>query len=293
MDNDYSELFYAASAGDYELVEKLVTSADQDEKNRALAQAAALSHFNTASFLIKQGADPNGLFREDYGTVLFPACEYVNPNGISFLLRKGADPRKRVLRLEGKRNAMQHLLQTHHRSPLHAPCVQLLLDAGASIPDPAVEAIHVGSADKLIKALDEDPEALTRPLDLEYGSFPLQGSSLLHLAVEFNQPELVQILLERGLDINHVGERIPGSAETAPVWPTQLVSLGAHSALFHAKEVSKELLPILLKLGADQNQSAPFLRDGEEVQLRPLEFFEAIDEVECNLLEEILQLKGY
>jgi hypothetical protein len=53
------------------------------------------------------------------------------------------------------------------------------------------------------------------------------------------------------------------------------------------------MLRFLLDRGADPEIPAYFLRDGKELALTPLAFFEEIDRIECNLLEEILTLKSF
>ncbi len=291
MKDAYSPLFLAASGGDLETIQELSPHASQEDLNKSLSQAAALSHFEAADALIMAGAEADGDYDPLYGTVLFPACEYMNPEGIEWLIERGADPAREVMRLEGRRNALQHLLHSHHRSPLKGRCIQLLIKAGAPDPKDAMMAIHNGSLSQLQTALDEHPEDLHQTLDLAYGHFPLEGASLLHMAVEFNHADLVTELLSRGIDINKQAAPIPGTVNTTPVWPTDLVALGGQTPLFHAKGHSKDMLKLLLKHGADPKIPATFLRDGQELSLTPLELFEEIDKIECNLLEEVLTLK--
>jgi len=292
MTTEYTPLFYAASSGDLEAVIELLPDAGESERNRALAQAAALNHFETADRILEAGADANGVFDPLYGTVLFPACEYLNPEGIAYLLKHDANPSRVVTRVDGPRNALDHLLATHHRSPLKSRCIQLLLQAGAPDPQDALMAIHLGSLERLTDALDRDPEALEARLEIPYGQHPLLGGTLLHMAVEFNQLELAEELIRRGLEVNVLADRIPGSANTEPVWPTDLVALGGHPPLFHAKGSSKDMLAWLLKQGADPTLPGWFLRDGTEQEWAPLAYFEEIDRIECNLLEETLTLRA-
>lgn len=292
MSTSYSPLFYAASSGDLDSVVELLPEAGETERNQALAQAAALNHFETADRILESGGDANGVFDPLYGTVLFPSCEYLNPEGIAYLLKHEANPARTVTRMDGPRNALDHLLATHHRSPMKSRCIQQLLSAGAPDPANAQMAIHMGSVERLDEALKRNPEELEQRLDIAYGQHPLQGGTLLHMAVEFNQPELAEELLQRGLDVNVPAERIPGSANTEPVWPTDLVALGGHPPLFHAKGSSKDMLKWLLENGADATLPGWFLRDGEEQEWTPLAYFEEIDRIECNLLEETLTLRA-
>ncbi|MEX2608061.1 MAG: hypothetical protein WD708_12015 [Kiritimatiellia bacterium] len=290
MTQDYSPLFLAAASGNFETIQELAPGADTPDLNKSLAQAAALSQFDAADALLAAGAQADGDYDPLFGTVLFPACEFLNPEGIAYLIKHGADPAREVLRIDGPRNALTHLLHSHHRSPLKSRCIQLLLQAGAPDPQNAVMAIHLGSLSRLKKVLDAQPEALEIVLDALYGHHPLDGASLLHMAVEFNQAEIAEELISRGLNVNRTAERIPGTTQTSPVWPTDLVALGGQTPLFHAKGTSKDMLRFLLDRGAAPSIPAWFLRDGKEIALTPLEFFEEIDRIECNLLEEILTL---
>lgn len=293
MQPAYSPLFYAASSGDLDSVRDLAPEATDRERDRALGQAAALSQFEAADALIDAGADPDGVFDPLYGTVLFPACEYLNPEGIAYLLDKNANPSRAVTRVDGPCDALQHLLATHHRSPLKSRCIHLLINAGAPDPADGVMAIHLGSLQRLREWLDADPERLHHRLDMEYGRHPLVGATLLHMAVEYNQPELAQELIDRGLDVNTRADRVPGTVNTNPVWPTDLVALGGQTPLFHAKGNSKPMLAWLLERGADPAIAAPFLRDANELELTPLAYFEEIDRIECDLLEETLTLRAH
>lgn len=286
-----SPLFLAAASGDLETIEKLSPGASPRDLNRSLAEAAALSHLEAAEALVSAGADPAGDYDPRYGSVLFPACEFMNPEGIAWLIEHGADPAREIIRVDGPRNALQHLLHSHHRSPLKGRCIQLLIQGGAPDPADAVMAIHLGSLPKLEAALHRDPDQLTLPLDLSYGHFPLQGASLLHMAVEYNQGPLVEALLKRGLDVNLRAETLPATVNTEPVWPTDLVAMGGQTPLFHAKGHSRDMLRLLLDHGADPRLDAPFLRDGAEIRLTPQAFFQEIDNIECNLLEELLVLR--
>ena len=60
-----------------------------------------------------------------------------SPEGIRQLLAAGISPTEPI---QGKR-PIDCLIETYLRSPRFAECVQILLDAGASIPDPVLEAI--------------------------------------------------------------------------------------------------------------------------------------------------------
>lgn len=293
MNDEYPPIFLAAAAGNLDTIREHGPNAPPEHRNQALAEAAALSQFDAADLLIEFGADPDGLYHENYGTVLFPACERLNPDGIAFLLQRGADPTRIVDRFDGARDALDHLMYSPHRSPLRARCIALLEQGRPQIAHDPVMAIHRESLSQLQAALEQDPDALTRPLDAHYGRYPLQNATLLHLATEYNLPKIARELLQRGLHPNTPAGDIPGTVNSEPIWPTQLIPLGKQTPIFHARESSKDMLPLLLEAGANPQHRAHFLRNGKPVQLTPLEFFQEIDNIECNLLEEILILRTH
>lgn len=285
MESDYPPIFFAASSGDIEQINQLAPGVDIEDLNQALAQAAALSQFDAAERLIELGAEANGSYSSSYGRVLFPSCEYLNPQGIKFLLDRGASPT-----LEAP---LLHALATHVRSPNKYRCIGLLLKAGAPDPMDAVMAVHKGNVQLLRQALDKDPESLRRPLDCRYGLLSLAGASLLHLATEYNERDIALELLAQGLDVNTTAlERRPQDEDEA-VWPTQLVPCGGQTALFHAREYSKGMLELLLEHGADASIRAPFVDGDQSRMLTPLAFFEEIDQIEGNLWDETMILSAH
>jgi ankyrin repeat protein len=106
---EHSPLFLAAASGNLDSIKELAPDADTPDLNKSLAQASALSQFEAADALLAAGAEANGEYDPLYGTVLFPACEFLNPDGIAYLLKHGADPGREVLRIDGPRNALTHL----------------------------------------------------------------------------------------------------------------------------------------------------------------------------------------
>lgn len=88
---------------------------------------------------------------------------------------------------------------------------------GLEYPDTAPMALHRGRIDLLERHLAEDPALLSRtfshreiypaemgcgdPLDATVGT-PLDGTTLLHMAIEFDEPEIIEWLLANGADVN-------------------------------------------------------------------------------------------
>lgn len=279
-----NELILAAAAGDIESIRELGPNAGPAELNRALARAAAMNHFVAADALIEFGGDPAGTYSETYGPVLFVACEFNNPDGIAFLLKAGADATVKA----GGLSALDYLFRSPVRSELKYKCINLLVKAGTPLEDTAVTAIHRGNLKLLRNHLDAHPDLKQRTFSgLNYGHFPLNGAGLIHLAIDCMETDIVLELIRQGVDLD-----LPAAlnAEGLPVWPTPLKSLGGQSPLYHAFGLHYPMLEILLERGADVTVTAPFLRDDEELELSPLDFFLAIDAVEGNMEKEITRV---
>lgn len=141
--------------------------------------------------------------------------------GTAIMLTLGAQ----VLDAEGRRLApVDVVLQTDGRKPdaKHA-ILALYAKAGLELPDTPTMALHRGRIDLLERHLRRDPALLARrfthreiypsemgcgdALDATVGT-PLDGTTLLHMCVEYDELEIARWLVERGADVNaraHVG----------------------------------------------------------------------------------------
>jgi ankyrin repeat protein len=82
-------------------------------------------------------------------------------------------------------------------------CIELLIAHGASWTDDPIMAIHRGQVDRLRAFIDADPDLLHQRESLDYGmQLTLREVTLLHVAVEFNERECVDLLLQLGADLN-------------------------------------------------------------------------------------------
>lgn len=282
-----SELVLAGNSGDIEAIRQLAPEATREELNRALARAACMSHLEAADELLKHGADVNGLYSNEYGPVIFAACEFNNPEGIDYLLKNGAE----VADDFAGKTPMEMVTHSYVRSENKYRCINLLIKAGATFDDDPLMAIHKGNLVLLREHLSSDSELLEKRYDeLNFGIFPLRGGTLLHLAVETHESELALELMNQGANIDAPSShfQIP-----VPVWPTNLELLGGHTPIFHAWQNNYDLLEILLDRGADPQIPAAFLRDGDHVELTPFQFFMAVDDVEGNLERELALLAEY
>ena len=172
------------------------------------------------------------------------------------------------------------LIGTYWRNP-HGKhgCLEVFAQAGATFPDTGPMAIHRGRIDLLAAAIDRDPELLQRrfaldefyPKELGISAedglhvAPLDGATLLHMAVEYHEETIVQWLIDRGADVN---ARAAVDAD----------GFGGHTPLFHTTVTlllkSDALARILLRSGADPRARATFRkqlsyeRDPEKEQMR-------------------------
>jgi hypothetical protein len=113
-------------------------------------------------------------------------------------------------------NAMEHLLGTDSRNPAAKHRIlEMWVDHGFEPPDTPVMALHRGRIDLLESHLARDPELLERtfgksdiyPLapacagePYTAQGTPLHGTTLLHIATYFDELEIAEWLLDRGMD---------------------------------------------------------------------------------------------
>jgi hypothetical protein len=149
------------------------------------------------------------------GSVMGP-CETLAPQGLTFLLELGAE----LCDEHGDRLApVAMLLEGYGRNPRgkHA-CLDIMAGRGIELPDTAAMAVHRGRIDLLERHLAADPHLLSRTFSHEeiypptlgchadhacalHGT-PLDGATLLHVAIDFDESEVLRWLLDRGADVN-------------------------------------------------------------------------------------------
>jgi hypothetical protein len=138
--------------------------------------------------------------------------------GTAVLLTLGA----RVAGPEGVDfNTMEHLLGTDSRRPRDKHRIlEMYVEHGFEPPDTPVMALHRGRIDLLEAHLARDPDLLTRTFDIadvypfapacagqpqtddRYTAqgTPVHGTTLLHISVYFDETEIAEWLLDRGMD---------------------------------------------------------------------------------------------
>ena len=217
---------HAANMGRLEIIKALATLGAQDVQHafdRALLQgqieAARWLHANGAKLL------PG---------VVMGTCETLNDAGFDFLADLGAP----LTNEHGDRLAsLAMVLETYARNPAgkHA-MLESFARRGYDLPDTPIMAFHRGSIARLQEHVRRDPTLLSRRFALreiypaELGCAndgrsgmhwtPIAGTTLLHLAIDFEERDIFDWLVAQGMDVN-ARAAVDGHG------------VGGHTPLFH------------------------------------------------------------
>jgi len=203
---------YAANIGRDAIIQTLKELGATDVQP-AFSRACLQGRIETARRLQAMGG------RITPGIVMGP-CETLNDAGLSLQLELGAD----LADERGDRLApIALILQTYSRNPegKHG-CLELVAAHEVKLPDTPVMAMHRGRIDLLETHLKKDPNLLGRTFslaeiyppelgcgpDLSYGlhGTPLERTTLLHIAIEYDEIEIGRWLIEHGADVNAKAE---------------------------------------------------------------------------------------
>ena len=173
----------------------------------------------------------------DLGEDFVGATEGHCVEDIRAVLDAGLSPHARIR----GRSLMNWLTEMYSRSDRFPACVQLLLERGATLDDPAIAPVLLDDGAALAAAVQLDPSLLRHRTTLVSAFTPLVGVSLLHLAAEFGNLKAARALLELGAEVN----------ATAAV---DEFDLGGHTPLFHTVNSngnrSEPIMRLLLEAGA-------------------------------------------
>lgn len=143
------------------------------------------------------------------------AAYTLSVSGTAFALEIGA----RMVGPNGvDHGTMEHLLGTDSRNPpAKHRILEMYVEHGFEPPDTPVMALHRGRIDLLEAHLARDPDLLTRTFDkvdiyplapacvdepYTAQGTPVHGTTLLHIAAYFDEVEIGEWLLDRGMDPN-------------------------------------------------------------------------------------------
>lgn len=200
---------YAANLGRDRII-RLLHSLGATDMEHAAGRAALQGHVGTARMLYDMAGRP-ALDEEALGGPAYT----LNVAGTALMLSLGAP----AVHGDGSRAApVSVVLETDSRKPeaKHA-ILEMYAAHGLALPDTPVMALHRGRIDLLAAHLERDPELLHRtfrhreiypaemgcrePLDATVGT-PLDGTTLLHMCVEYDELEIARWLIAQGADVN-------------------------------------------------------------------------------------------
>jgi ankyrin repeat protein len=183
---------------------------------------------------------------------LLGAFEEHSPAGIRELLAAGVSPTRPI----NGTPPIDSLIGMYLRSPRFPECLQILLDAGASIGDPLLRAVLLDDDTGLRRLLAGSGENLTRKLNPLCAFTSCRGVSALHICAEFNSVRCARALLESGADPNARADQDSDG-------------LGGHTPIFHAVNsifnYCRPTMEILADAGADPDIRVKALLWGESM----------------------------
>ena len=207
-DSDWGPpMTYAANLGRDRII-RLLHSHGAKDLQPAAERAALQGKTDTVRMICELAGKPS----LEKWSLAGPAYT-LSVEGTAVLFALGA----RIVVPEGMdRNAMEHLLGTDSRNPpAKHRILEMYVEHGFEPPDTPVMALHRGRIDLLEAHLARDPDLLTRTFNLA-DVFPLapacardpytaQGTpvhetTLLHIAAYFDELEIAEWLLDRGMD---------------------------------------------------------------------------------------------
>ena len=203
---------HAANLGNVEMIAAIAALGARDFEH-ALGRALLQGKIEAARWLHANGA------KIQPGEAMGP-CETLNPAGLKLLLGLGA----RLEDAQGNRLApLALVLETYCRNPAGKHAVlKIFEEQGYTFPDTPMMAVHRGDFARLDKFLKRDKDLISRRFRLteiyppELGCAkdgrsgmhwtPIDGTTLLHIAVDYDDVELFEFLLERGAEVNATAE---------------------------------------------------------------------------------------
>ncbi len=198
---------YAANLGRDAII-RLLHSLGARDLESAAGRAALQSKPDTVRMIYELAGRPS----LDKWTLAGPAYT-LSVEGTAVLLTLGA----RVVGPNGvDHNTMEHLLGTDSRNPpAKHRILEMYVEHGFEPPDTPVMALHRGRIDLLEAHLARDPDLLTRTFDIAdvfllapacsrepytAQGTPVHGTTLLHIAAYFDEVEIAEWLLDRGMN---------------------------------------------------------------------------------------------
>ena len=188
---------------------------------KAVASLGARDHQHAFDRALLQGKLECARWLHEHGAKLAPGlvmgvCETLNPAGLGFLADLGAP----FTDAKGNRLAPLALaLETYGRNPAGKHAVlEIFARQCYALPDTPIMAFHRGDLARLKDFLRRDPGLIERRFSCleiyppELGCAkdgrsgmhwtPIDGTTLLHLAIDFDDEDIFKLLLTHGADVN-------------------------------------------------------------------------------------------
>lgn len=142
--------------------------------------------------------------------------------------------------IQGK-TPIAHLIEMYLRSANFAACLQVMLDAGATIDDPVLEALLKDDVNALRRLMKAPGFRLERKFHLDCTFTLLQGVTALHICAEYNSLKCAKALLAAGANVNARAAR-------------DVDGFGGHTPIFHTVNshcnYARPMMELLARAGA-------------------------------------------
>lgn len=244
---------HAANMDKLDMVKTIAALGAKDFQH-AFDRALLHGDIETAQWLYEHGATLTP-------GVIMGSCETLNERGFGFLDDAGVP----LTNGEGDKLApLAMILETYSRHPTGKhKILQRFKARGYNWEDSAVMAFHTGDLDRLKTHQQHHPELIHRRFSYreiyppELGcaddgrsglhGTPIDGTTLLHLSIDFDEREIFDWLIEQGADVNAAAL-------------TDAEGFGGHTPLFNAivsdayvngRQRDAYMIRRLLELGAD------------------------------------------
>lgn len=199
---------HAANLGRLEIIKAMAALGAKDFQH-AFDRAVLQGRIDCARWLYENGAKVSP-------GIIMGACEALKPSGIHLLLELNAP----FTNERGDRLApLVMVLETYSRNPKGKhEILEIFAQRGYDLPDTPIMAFHRGNISELEKHLRREPKLIERRFTLRevYPSecgcandgrsgmhwTPIDGATLLHLAIDFREREIFDWLLAHGADVN-------------------------------------------------------------------------------------------
>jgi ankyrin repeat protein len=198
---------HAANLGRLEIIKTIAALGAKDFQH-ALDRALLQGRIECAKWLLEHGA-------KLVPGIVMGSCETLKPAALQFLAEVNAP----FTDAHGNPLAPLALaLGTYARRPEDKHAVlDIFARRGYELPDTPMMAFHRGQVDRLKDYLRRDPGLIGHrfsqreifPPELGFAGemdglcgTPLDGTTLLHLAIDFDEQEIFDLLLARGADVN-------------------------------------------------------------------------------------------